>query len=53
MFNPNKINKTLHKRMKTLYKETFERFDILKSLGYDILYIWEKDYKDKKEPIKY
>lgn len=53
IFNPNKINKTLHKRMKTLYRETFKRFDMLKSLGYDILYIWEKDYKDKKEPIKY
>ena len=53
MFNPNKINKTMHKRMKTLYKETFDRFDLIKGLGYNIVYIWENDYKQHKNPKTY
>lgn len=53
LYKPNEINKTAHKRMKTLNKHTFDRFDILKSMGYHIIYIWENDYKQQKSPIKY
>lgn len=53
VFKPNQINKSVHKRMKTLYKETFDRFDLIKSLGYNIIYIWENDYRQHKEPQTY
>lgn len=32
------------KTMLELYIETFNRFDKIKSLGYNIIYIWESDY---------
>lgn len=53
IYKPNQINKNNHKRMKTLYKETFDRFDMLKSLGYNVVYIWENDYRQHKEPQTY
>lgn len=43
-FNLNEINIWCNKTFEKLYIETFERFNIIKSLGYKIIYIWESDF---------
>jgi len=43
-FDPQAINKVRHMTFGELYKATFERFDLLKSFGYTINYIWESDW---------
>jgi uncharacterized protein with PIN domain len=48
-FKPEDINFKLKKSYGQLYKETFERFEALKSAGYKIKYIWEKDFRKGKE----
>lgn len=53
LFNGNELNKHNNKTMKELYNETLERFNILISLGYKIIYIWESDYKKGNSPIEY
>lgn len=53
LFELNEFNKHNGKTMKELYEETFKRFDMLLSLGYKIIYIWESDYNKGKEPIEY
>ena len=35
----------LGERDDELYKKTMERMNRLKSLGYKVIYIWERDYK--------
>lgn len=45
IFNPNEINKHNDFTMGELYLETLDRFNKLKSLGYNIVYIWESQYK--------
>lgn len=40
------INFKNKKTMLELYIETFNRFDKIKSSGYNIIYIWESDYKN-------
>ena len=40
------INFKSKKTMLELYIETFNRFDKIKSSGYNIIYIWESDYKN-------
>lgn len=52
-YKPMQINKVSHKRMKTLNKQTFIRFDEIKKLGYKIIYIWESEYKQGKNPRVY
>jgi Fe2+ or Zn2+ uptake regulation protein len=44
-FNKDIINKTTKKSFGELYQNTFKKFDKLKSLGYNIKYIWESDWK--------
>jgi hypothetical protein len=36
-----------------LYNQTFTRFEKLKQAGYNIVYIWENDYKAGKEAISH
>ena len=43
-FKPEDINLTCKKSYKTLYDETFEKFECLNKNGYKIKYIWEKDW---------
>ena len=45
MFMANDINKRCKKTYGELYNETMERFSKLKSLGYNIKYIWEQDWE--------
>lgn len=47
-FKPNQLIFQKHKLAKTVYRETFERFALLKSLGYNVIYIWESEYNHKK-----
>jgi G:T-mismatch repair DNA endonuclease (very short patch repair protein) len=55
--NPKKFNRyDVHPLRKIkygkLYKETFNKFDKFKSLGYNVKYIWESDWKKwNKNPI--
>lgn len=44
-FDHNNINKHTKKTFGELYTNTFKIFDKLKSLGYNIKYIWETDWK--------
>lgn len=44
-FEPDKTNERVKVRYKDLYQETMDRFRLLVSNGYTIVYIWEKDYK--------
>ena len=43
--NENDYNQICHKTYKILYENTFKKFEVLKSLGYNIKYIWESDWK--------
>lgn len=45
LFNSNETNKHNDLTMGELYTETIDRFNKLKSLGYNIVYIWESQYK--------
>lgn len=38
--------KKAQKTFGKLYKNTFKRFEILKSHGYSIKYVWESDWND-------
>jgi len=43
-YAPDKINKVNNSTMQELFDRTLSREKTLKSLGYDIIYIWESDY---------
>jgi hypothetical protein len=45
LFMPHDINKRCHKTYGKLYDETVVRFQNLHALGYNIKYIWEKDWE--------
>jgi len=49
IFDRDKYNQICHKTFGELYENTFKKFDILKSLGYTIKYIWESDWKKWKK----
>ena len=46
MFNPTDINTRNKKSFQQLHDETFHRFDLLKEAGYNVVYIWESDFKE-------
>lgn len=54
--NPNIYNgnhKTRNnKTMGDLYNATMERFSVIKSIGFDIVYIWESDWKNQKKNLR-
>ena len=45
IYKPDEICKLREKRYDEVYKKTMERMTRLKSLGYTVIYIWERDYK--------
>lgn len=51
LFSRDDINHKNKKNMTTLHKLTMERFKNFKNMGYNIIYIWESDFKNGKEPI--
>jgi len=52
IFNPNSFNKNINKTFSELYKTTLEKEKLLKLSGYNIISIWENDWKKIKENIK-
>jgi len=50
-FKPNKINKSVNKTYKELYDYTFHRFKNIKTIGYNINYIWESDWNTFKDGL--
>lgn len=50
-YAPDKIHPIREITYSQLYEETICRFDLLKSLGYNIKYIWETDWKNFKKGI--
>jgi hypothetical protein len=50
-FDPNKLNIICKKLYGELYRNTFQRFDKLKQLGYNIKYIWESDWTRYQQGI--
>jgi hypothetical protein len=52
-FNPNKINKRVHKRFKTLYKNTLAKEQAIRDAGYNLVVMWELDWDlQQPNPIK-
>jgi hypothetical protein len=47
-FPPDKINKVKDKTFNELYVETIDRENILKNFGYNIISIWEIDWKNQE-----
>jgi len=50
-YNSNEYNQICHKTFGELYNDTFKKFKTLKSLGYNIKYIWELDWKNFTKKI--
>jgi very-short-patch-repair endonuclease len=46
MYNKDDINPINNKTFEELYKNTIEREEFLKSLGYNVVSIWESEYKN-------
>lgn len=44
-YKPNEINKRIKKTFGELYKETMSRIKLFEENGYNVKYIWERDYK--------
>lgn len=49
--NPNEINHKNKKTMKELYEATLYKIKCLQESGYNLIYIWENDYKLNKKLI--
>ena len=45
LFKTDEYNKRCHVTHGELYTQTIKRFDVLKSMGYTIKYVWEYDWK--------
>lgn len=51
LFDGNKIHPFYQKPNKEVLEYTFLRFEVLKRLGYEVKYIWERDWKNFKKGI--
>jgi len=45
MYKPDGICKLRSMRFDEIYNKTMERMHRIKALGYEVIYIWEQDYK--------
>ena len=52
IFNPNEINKITNCSFKELYEKTLIKEEKIKELGYNLVIIWEKDWKKINNCIK-
>jgi len=48
LYNQNDINPVNKKTFGELYSETLKRLELIKNEGYNIITIWESDYKNRK-----
>jgi transcription elongation factor Elf1 len=53
IYPPDKINPKTGTTFKDLNAKTLKRIEILKKLGYNVVYIWESDYNLQKKKLKY
>lgn len=44
IYKKDQVNNKVHKTFGELFSNTIKKFELLKSQGYDIIYIWEKDW---------
>lgn len=51
VFKPEDVNLKLKKTMKQLYNQTIIRSNLIKDSGYNLIFIWESDWKAKKYNI--
>jgi Zn finger protein HypA/HybF involved in hydrogenase expression len=49
VFDKNKLNDSCKKTFAELYEKTTKKEDLIKSAGYNLITIWEKDWKDGKK----
>lgn len=49
IYDPLKINGICHKTFGELYQKTIDREKIIKSAGYNLISIWESDFKNVKK----
>ena len=47
IFSAEKINKVSKKTFGSLHKKTFDRINKIKEAGYNVVHIWENDFKEK------
>jgi len=55
-FNPGEMNKTAGKTFGELFDTTMERLDLIRKEGFNLVYIWEKDFGyivNKDELVRY
>ena len=50
-YDENKINPIIKKQYKDLYKRTLDREQLIRSMGYNLITIWEHDWKSIKNDI--
>lgn len=52
IYDLNTINKKLNVSFQELYNKTIEKINLMKSLGYNIVYIWENDWRKGVKSVK-
>lgn len=52
LYNPTDFNTVAKKSFHTLHTETFKRFDLMKQSGYNVVYIWESDFKSMQHILQ-
>ena len=53
LFNPKDTNTMCNMTYGELYERTLKREEVIKSLGYNLVVIWEEDWNKLKKEIKY
>lgn len=48
-YKSEELNKKVKKTFGQLYKETMSRIELIKNAGYNVIYIWENDWKNIKK----
>jgi hypothetical protein len=51
IYKPNDLNKRAHKTFGELYRATLEKENFIKSAGYNMISIWEKDWNELKKKL--
>ena len=49
LFEANQVHPIIKKTYGEIYKNTFKKFDVLTSMGYEVKYIWEDEWENWKK----
>lgn len=52
IYSPETYNKTTKCTMGELYDRTIKRQELIKAAGYNLVFIWEKDYREQLKASK-